>query len=109
MVDALPLHPMLAANVRLRPVPELGGCLAYVPGDVARRPALHLLNPTSWLIAALCDGRPLATLRTALQAENATPEAELDAGITELMRLGVLDTDSLQARFSRDDQGEQTS
>ena len=109
MGEALPLHPLLAANVRLRPVPELGGCLAYVPGDAARRPALHLLNPTSWLIAALCDGRPLASLRTEVKAGSDTPEGELDAGIAELVRLGVIDTHSRQTTPISDDQREKTS
>src|SRR5471032_3038699 len=91
VIDMLPSCPAVAANVRLRPVPELGGCLAYVPGNAVRRPALHLLNPTSWLIAAHCDGRPLAVVRSEVRAASDTPEAELDAGIAELLRLGVLD------------------
>lgn len=46
-------------DVRLRPVPELGFCLAYV----TRPPELHGLNVTSWLVLSLCDGRADADLR----------------------------------------------
>jgi hypothetical protein len=93
MAEALPAYPSLGAGVRLRPVPELGGCLAYVPGDATRRPALHLLSATSWLTAALCDGRPLAEVQAALRSRCTAAAAELDSGIADLLRLGVLRPD----------------
>lgn len=43
-----------APGVRLRPMPELACCLAYVRDP----PALHGLNLTSWIVLTLCDGRP---------------------------------------------------
>ena len=79
----------LEAGVRLRPVPEMGVCLAYTPA----RPALHRLNAASWLIASLCDGRSLAEIaaayRSALGSE-AGSEAALRQGIGQLVALGVL-------------------
>jgi hypothetical protein len=45
-------------DVRLRPVPELACCLAYV----RRPPELHGLNLTSWLVLSLCDGRVEAAI-----------------------------------------------
>ncbi len=41
-------------GLRLRPMPELACCLAYVRDP----PALHGLNLTSWIVLTLCDGRP---------------------------------------------------
>jgi hypothetical protein len=38
-----------APGLRLRPVPELGICLAFTPSP----PRLHTLNPGAWLIAEL--------------------------------------------------------
>ena len=79
----------LEAGVRLRPVPEMGVCLAYT----ARRPALHRLNAASWLIASLCDGRSLADIaadyRAALSSE-AGSEAALRQGLEQLLALGVI-------------------
>ena len=43
--------------VRLRPIPEMQCCLAYMPKAKERRPELYGLNLTSWLALSLCDGR----------------------------------------------------
>jgi hypothetical protein len=79
----------LEAGVRLRPVPEMGVCLAYT----ARRPALHRLNAASWLIASLCDGRSLAEIaadyRAAIAGE-AGSQGAFQQGINELIALGVV-------------------
>ena len=48
-------------GVRLRPMPELACCLAYVRDP----PALHGLNLTSWIVLTLCDGRPEADIARA--------------------------------------------
>jgi hypothetical protein len=46
-------------TTRLRPVPELQCCLAYLPPqqEPRRRAALHGLNLTTWLVLSMCDGR----------------------------------------------------
>lgn len=41
-----------AADLRLRPVPEMGFCLVYQPAV----PQLYTLNTTAWLVLELCDG-----------------------------------------------------
>jgi hypothetical protein len=82
----------LDPDVRLRPLPELGVCLAYTPA----RPALHRLNPRSWLIASLCDGRSEAELAAAYAAAvggDASEEEEgesLREGLAQLLALGVV-------------------
>jgi hypothetical protein len=40
------------AELRLRPVPEMGFCLIFVPSG----PQLLTLNTTAWLVLELCDG-----------------------------------------------------
>jgi hypothetical protein len=80
---------LLEDGVRLRPVPEMGVCLAYTP----TRPALHRLNAASWLIVSLCDGRSVADITTAYCAAlegEAGSEAALRRGIAQLLALGVL-------------------
>lgn len=47
-----------APDVAFRPIPEWRRALAYTPA----RPELVELNPTAWLIFALCDGRPYAAI-----------------------------------------------
>ena len=84
----------LEPGVRLRPLPELGVCLAYTPA----RPALHSLNARSWLIASLCDGRSEADLAAAYAAATRqgatapTPEetGSLRKGLAELIEIGVI-------------------
>jgi hypothetical protein len=79
----------LEPGVRLRPVPELGVCLAYTP----TRPALHTLNAASWLIASLCNGRSLANIAVAYRAAIGTEsgsETMLHQGIQQLLTLGIL-------------------
>jgi hypothetical protein len=81
----------LSVGVRLRPVPELGVCLAYTPA----RPALHRLNVRSWLIASLCDGRCFQALREACDdalrsSGNALSDAALHDGLDQLMELGII-------------------
>jgi hypothetical protein len=79
----------LEAGVRLRPVPELGVCLAYTP----KHPALHRLNATSWLIASLCDGRSLTDIAERYRAAlggNGDVEVALERGIEQLTALGII-------------------
>lgn len=81
-----------AAGLRLRPVPEMEFCLAYTP----RRPNIYTLNPASWLIVELCDGRPWAAVETAYVeafAAHLPPEAarrQLHAGRSELVSKKIL-------------------
>ena len=75
--------------MRLRPVPEMGVCLAYTP----TRPALHRLNAASWLIASICDGRSLADMAVEYRAalgDEAGSETALRQGIEQLLAIGVL-------------------
>lgn len=77
------------AGVRLRPVPEMGACLAYTRA----RPALHRLNAASWLIVSLCDGRSLAELTASYQAAlpgDAGSYANMAQGLQELLDLGIV-------------------
>ena len=79
----------LETGVRLRPVPEMGVCLAYTP----RHPALHSLNAACWLIASLCDGRPLAEIAAEYRAalgNEAGSETALRQGIEQLLAIGVV-------------------
>jgi hypothetical protein len=79
----------LEPGVRLRPVPEMGVCLAYTPA----RPALHRLNAASWLIVSLCDGRSqdeIAVAYRAALASEAGSETALDQGIQQLLALGII-------------------
>ena len=79
----------LEAGVRLRPVPELGVCLAYTQ----KRPAIHQLNPASWLIASICDGRELRDIAADYRASLCGYpdwENQLHDGIRQLMEIGVL-------------------
>jgi hypothetical protein len=82
----------LEAGVRLRPVPEMGVCLAYTPSH----PALHRLNAASWLIASLCDGRSFPAIEAAyLEAlgdadAKIVSEAALRAGLAQLLALGIV-------------------
>jgi hypothetical protein len=82
---------MLEPGVRLRPMPEVGVCLAYTPA----RPALHRLNPHSWLIASLCDGRPCAEIAAAYREAlgGRADTAALREGVAQLVALGVVRVD----------------
>ena len=83
---------VLAKGVRLRPVPEMGACLAYTPAH----PRLHRLDTASWLIASLCDGSPREAMwnsyRQAMHAAGATePSATaFAAGVERLLELGII-------------------
>ena len=85
-------HYALEAGVRLRPVPEMGVCLAYTPA----RPALHRLNAAAWLIASLCDGRSLAAMAAAYHEALGGAEAPaaskstLREGVAQLLELGIV-------------------
>lgn len=81
-------------GVRLRPVPELGTCLAYTPAQ----PRLHQLNPTAWLVLELAEGLDHAALEAAFLAR-ATPRLarsdarrSLAAAIALLREAGLLHT-----------------
>ncbi len=81
-------------GVRLRPVPELGTCLAYTPA----RPRLHQLNPTAWLVLELAEGRDHAALEAAFFARavpdltRAQARRSLDTAIALLRDGGLLET-----------------
>lgn len=66
-------------------------CLAYTPA----RPALHRLNPRSWLIASLCDGRSHAELAAAYREAlgGSADDAALREGVAQLVALGVVRVD----------------
>lgn len=94
----------LEAGVRLRPVPEMGVCLAYTPA----RPALHRLNAHSWLIASLCDGRSHAEVAEAYRAALAAgaDQAGLRDGIAQLISLGLVRADAGAAGIEPAQEGE---
>jgi len=79
---------VLEPGVRLRPVPEMGVCLAYTRA----RPGLHRLNAASWLIVSLCDGRSLAEIAEAYRIAlgEAGSETALREGIAQLLTLGII-------------------
>jgi hypothetical protein len=81
-----------APGLRLRPLPELGACLAYTPAA----PRLHQLNATAWLILELVDGRDDAALaeafaaRTAPALSAAASRRTLEDGLAGLRASGLL-------------------
>ncbi|MBR0681714.1 hypothetical protein GXW74_14565 [Roseomonas eburnea] len=81
----------LEPGVRLRPVPELGHCLAYTPA----RPALHRLNPSAWLLAELADGRPLAAIaadfgEAMAEIGGEAKLSDVEAALVGLIELGIV-------------------
>ncbi len=62
-----------AAELRLRPVPEMGFCLVYHPAV----PQLYTLNTTAWLVLALCDGAGQETIARDYHAQ-VEPLIDLD-------------------------------
>ncbi|NMJ43703.1 PqqD family protein [Roseomonas sp. JC162] len=81
----------LEPGVRLRPVPELGHCLAYTPA----RPALHRLNPSAWLLAELADGGSFEAIATEYGHAVAELGGQADlpdvaAGLASLIDLGIV-------------------
>ena len=82
------------AGVRLRPVPELGMCLAFTPAP----PRLHTLNPAAWLIAELCGGAAGAALETEFLQRSVPPLAAADAlgqlqdGLALLQQFGIVES-----------------
>lgn len=92
----------IVPGVHLRPVPEMGVCLAYTP----RSPALHRLNAAAWLTASLCDGRAFAAMADAYREArhggdgHAVPDAassdaggsdaELREAVARLVALGIV-------------------
>ena len=84
-----------APGLRLRPLPELGACLAYTPAA----PRLHQLNVTAWLILELVDGRDDAALAEAFAARTGpalSPEAArrtLAEGLAGLRASGLVSAD----------------
>jgi hypothetical protein len=81
-----------APGLRLRPLPELGACLAYTPAA----PRLHQLNATAWLILELVDGRDDAALaeafalRTAPALSAEASRQTLGEGLAGLRASGLL-------------------
>lgn len=87
-----PVRHERAPGLRLRPVPELGACLAYTPAA----PRLHQLNATAWLILELVDGRDDAALlaafatRTAPALSAGAARGVLEDGLAGLRASGLL-------------------
>jgi len=81
-----------APGLRLRPIPELGACLAYMPGA----PRLHQLNATAWLILELVDGRDDRALaeafatRTSPVLSSSAARRTLAEGLAGLCASGLL-------------------
>lgn len=81
-----------APGVRLRPIPELGTCLAFV----ATPPRLHTLNPAAWLIAELCERHEGEALRQEFVRRSVPPWSEtdalrqFDAGVQRLLSSGII-------------------
>lgn len=73
-------------------MPEQGICLAYLPHP----PGLYGLNPSSWLLLSLCDGRSDAALAAAYRSAVASARGPASApgalanGIGQLQRLGLI-------------------
>jgi len=84
--------PTRTPGLRLRPIPELGTCLAYTPSP----PRLHTLNPLAWLIVELCDGSLGRDLQQDFLARSVPPLAAADAlqqlqsGLAMLHDTGIL-------------------
>lgn len=94
----------LEPGVRLRPVPELGHCLAYTPA----RPALHRLNPSAWLLAELADGSALDAIaaefgETMAELGGGAVRAEVEAGLASLIALGIVGRVTMESRKGSDD------
>ena len=81
-----------APGVRLRPVPELGACLAFTRSP----PRLHTLNPTAWLIAELCGRAGDSELRAEFLSRSVPPlaaedaDAQLEGGVRLLLESGII-------------------
>jgi hypothetical protein len=79
-------------GLRLRPLPELGTCLAFVPEE----PRLYTLNLHAWLVLELCEYFEAESLveeylaAASNKVYSADPEAELERCIKELMDIGIL-------------------
>ncbi|MEU0037576.1 hypothetical protein [Streptomyces sp. NPDC006333] len=69
--------------MRPRPVPEWGCLLVYTPS----RPGVHYLDPRSWLMYELCDGRTYEEI-TAEYSE-AVPEGTAPETVSELVNKGL--------------------
>lgn len=77
-------------GLRLRPVPELGMCMAFTPHP----PRLHTLNPSAWLIVELCrGGRPLEEdyVRRVSPLSRADALEQLRAGVASLWDAGIIE------------------
>lgn len=80
-----------APGLRLRPVPELGTCLAFTPHP----PRLHTLNPAAWLIAELCalPGEALEAefvQRTQPLLSQADARSQFRDGVRRLLETGII-------------------
>ena len=78
------------AGLRLRPVPELGTCLAFTPSP----PRLHTLNPAAWLIAELCGADAPLEAEFLRRNDPSLPRADADRqlsdGIRQLSECGII-------------------
>lgn len=81
------------SDVRPRPVPEWGCMLVYTPS----RPGVHYLDPRSWLMYELCDGRTYQEI--AAEFSEAVPEGTpvekvhelVDTGLDALLLKGIIE------------------
>jgi hypothetical protein len=92
-----------AAELRLRPVPEMGYCLVYQPAT----PQLHALNTTAWLVLELCDGADQETIACGYHAE-VEPLIDLDearrqvaAALDDLIALRLVVVSGVMQRSGR--------
>jgi len=80
-------------DVRIREVPEMEFCLAYVPA----RAELYRLNPAAWFVLRMSVGR--TERQIAAEYHDAMAEAmsmeeceqEVHAGLLKLMEMGIVE------------------
>jgi Coenzyme PQQ synthesis protein D (PqqD) len=80
------------ANLRIRPIPEMQACVVFTPDT----PNLYTLNPTAWLVMALCDGRAGKALESAYYdtveplVTRRQAAAELRRTLADLQQKGIV-------------------
>ena len=85
------------SGLKLRPVPELGVCLAFTPSPAR----LHTLNPGAWLIAELCvhhggDLEAEFLKRSAPRVNAADAARQFREGIHLLSQSGIIQWSELE-------------
>lgn len=96
-----------AADLRLRPVPEMEFCLVFTAAD----PNVYTLNASSWLILELCDGRPWRDVEAAYveafsdHRPAAQTRRELRAAVDDLVCKKILEAVKSRPTRSRSIKG----